>query len=357
MKKYLALLAVLTLWSNLAFSQANALIYQMRNSTDTNTLTRNAVPPNAHAFLFSDQSSKIPRWGTFGPTCSIALGTLDCHGVQSDFNATSGPSFIQNLPSSYPTQRALISDATTFGKDWIALADLVAAKSTLGVPSNLSDLNNDIGAFFDGAYTSLSGVPSTFTPAAHNQAWSTITSTPTTLDGYGISDTGTAALLNVASTGDASSSQVVKGDDTRLSDARTPTSHTHTVSQVTDFSSAIAGKFDTPAGTTSQVVLGDGTLGGLPVPQVTQRIRVQTNASGAYTWTFPTAYGSGVTPIVSVTVEDGSSAMWNHQISTPTNTSVTVQLSKTTAVTVLGVSVLGLATTPQAYIHITAIAP
>lgn len=41
---------------------------------------------------------------------------------------------------------------------------------------------------FDGAYASLTGIPSTFTPAAHNQAWSTITSTPTTLSGYGITD-------------------------------------------------------------------------------------------------------------------------------------------------------------------------
>ena len=41
---------------------------------------------------------------------------------------------------------------------------------------------------FDGAYGSLSGVPSTFTPASHNQAWSTITSTPTTRSGYGITD-------------------------------------------------------------------------------------------------------------------------------------------------------------------------
>lgn len=34
----------------------------------------------------------------------------------------------------------------------------------------------------------LSGVPATFTPSAHNQAWSTITSTPTNLAGYGITD-------------------------------------------------------------------------------------------------------------------------------------------------------------------------
>jgi phage-related tail fiber protein len=46
------------------------------------------------------------------------------------------------------------------------------------------------------------------TPTAHNQAWSTITGTPTTLSGYGITD-------------------AVGSSDARLSDARTPTSHAH----------------------------------------------------------------------------------------------------------------------------------
>jgi hypothetical protein len=56
------------------------------------------------------------------------------------------------------------------------------------------------------AYGSLSGVPSTFAPAAHNQDWSTITGTPTTVSGYGITDA------------------IVTGDS-RLTNARTPTSH------------------------------------------------------------------------------------------------------------------------------------
>ena len=46
---------------------------------------------------------------------------------------------------------------------------------------------------------------------------------------------GTAAALDVPSSGNASTSQVVKGDDTRLTDARTPVSHQHTVSEITDF--------------------------------------------------------------------------------------------------------------------------
>jgi hypothetical protein len=45
---------------------------------------------------------------------------------------------------------------------------------------------------------------------------------------------GTSAVLDVASSGDATSGQVVKGSDSRLTDARTPTTHTHTASQISD---------------------------------------------------------------------------------------------------------------------------
>ena len=38
------------------------------------------------------------------------------------------------------------------------------------------------------AWVDITGKPSTFPPAAHTQAWGTITTTPTTLSGYGITD-------------------------------------------------------------------------------------------------------------------------------------------------------------------------
>lgn len=58
--------------------------------------------------------------------------------------------------------------------------------SLTGTPTTIAGYG--ITDAFDGAYGSLTGVPSTFTPSAHNQAWSTITSTPTTISGYGITD-------------------------------------------------------------------------------------------------------------------------------------------------------------------------
>ena len=63
-----------------------------------------------------------------------------------------------------------------------------------------------------------------------------------------ISDAGTAAGLDVPTAGNAGASEVVKGNDTRLTNARTPTSHTHTASQISDFSSAVSTEITNNAG-------------------------------------------------------------------------------------------------------------
>lgn len=51
-------------------------------------------------------------------------------------------------------------------------------------------------------WVDVSGKPATFPPEAHTQAWSTITTTPTTLAGYGITDA--AALAHTHTAGDVS---------------------------------------------------------------------------------------------------------------------------------------------------------
>lgn len=84
-----------------------------------------------------------------------------------------------------------------------------------------------------GAYADLSGIPSTFSPSAHTQAWSTITATPTTLGGYGITDgVTTSTLASYATT-----ASVTAG---------------------------LATKFNAPSGTAAQYVRGDGALATLP---------------------------------------------------------------------------------------------
>jgi hypothetical protein len=53
---------------------------------------------------------------------------------------------------------------------------------------------------------------------------------------------GTAAVVDVPSSGDATSSQAVKGNDSRLSDARTPTAHAHAIADVTGLQTALDAK-------------------------------------------------------------------------------------------------------------------
>lgn len=130
--------------------------------------------------------------------------------------------------SSYRTGNVEITAAN------IGLGDVGNFKAVSTVANQgLSDTEkanarSNIGAgssSFSGDYNDLANKPDLKTVATTG-SYSDLTNKPTL---------GTAAALDVAVSGDASSTQVVKGDDTRLSDARTPTSHTHTKSQITDF--------------------------------------------------------------------------------------------------------------------------
>jgi hypothetical protein len=75
-----------------------------------------------------------------------------------------------------------------------------------------------------------------------------------------LNNLGTASYLNVPASGNAASGEVVKGNDTRLSDARTPTTHSHVIADVTGLQTALDGKFSVPTGDTTQYIAGDGSL-------------------------------------------------------------------------------------------------
>lgn len=95
--------------------------------------------------------------------------------------------------------------------------------------------------------------------------------------------------------------------------------------------------------------------------KITQRLRVQTDTTGSYTWTFPTPYAPGVIPVVSVTVEDATTnTVWNHQVVAISNTALTIKLNKSqvSVVALIGLSVLSVpAGGAQAFVHLTAIDP
>lgn len=94
------------------------------------------------------------------------------------------------------------------------------------VAAQLSGFSTELSGLSDVDLTSLAA-GQTLTYNATTQKW-----VNTSL--------GTAAALDVPASGDASTTEVVKGDDSRLTDARTPVSHTHTLSNITDAGSAAA---------------------------------------------------------------------------------------------------------------------
>lgn len=99
---------------------------------------------------------------------------------------------------------------------------------------------------------------------------------------------GTAAALNAPASGNAAAGEAVKGSDTRLSDSRTPTAHTHTASQVSDFDSAADARVS--AGTSGKLVPADGSAG--------QVLRKNSGTTGDFGWgsDLSTAIGSANNP-------------------------------------------------------------
>ena len=86
------------------------------------------------------------------------------------------------------------------------------------------------------------------------------------------------------------------------------------------------------------------------------RTRSQSDTAGVLTWTFDRPFSNN--PVVTVTVEDTvGGSVWNHSITALSTTAVTIQLVKTTDIIILTtIHVLGIAATPQAWCHITAVA-
>lgn len=89
---------------------------------------------------------------------------------------------------------------------------------------------------------------------------------------------GTASTKDVPTTGNATTSQVVKGDDTRLSDARTPTTHVHSAADITSGTLAIAQGGNGNA-------LGSGLVPVVPASVAVPNGSASVSASGVVTFT------------------------------------------------------------------------
>lgn len=376
MKKFLAFLFLLPA---IAFGGPYDIVMMQRNPTDTGQLTRTVAHPAGSADGISGYNggTQLPVYFTAGSNLSISSGIIDAlpqswgiitgkptfspvatsgayadltgkpvipaAQVQTDWNATAGAGVLLNKPATFtpsahtqafdtitatPTTLAgygitdgataaqlatkfdqpsgtasqyLRGDGSTATFPTIPAAQVQADWNASSAPAAI--LNKPV--LFSGAYNSLTGIPSSFTPSAHNQAWSTITATPTTLNGYGITDALTAAALSPYAT---------------------------TVS----VTAGLATKFNTPAGTTTQYVRGDGSLATLPTAKRIETYVATTDANGLVTVTYPTAFPS--TPSVQPGPPADSTQSW--VLVSSTTTGFSVRLVQRSVLTVLSLQVL-----------------
>lgn len=189
------------------------------------------------------------------PVAQLGTGTPDGTKFLRDDRSFQNPSLdnLSDVAVTTPATGHIIRhNGTQFvnvdGSTIYEAAGAVAAHVALADPHTQYVLDSEKGA--TSGVATLDG--STLVPTAQ-QGTGTANSTKylrgdrtwTTLDTAAVSGLGTAATRNVPAAGNASSTEVVKGDDTRLTDSRTPTAHK--TSHESGGSDALSGNLDATA--------------------------------------------------------------------------------------------------------------
>lgn len=129
--------------------------------------------------------------------------------------------------------------AAVAGTDYVVPSGNVAAATKLATARTISGVSFDGSTNIEIPYSGLTDLPAL----------------------------GTAASKDVAASGDATATQVVQGNDSRLTNARAPTAHTHTVSDVSGLQAVLDGKQATlVSGTNVKTVNGVSLLGAGDIP-------------------------------------------------------------------------------------------
>ncbi len=161
----------------------------------------------------------VPRAGGEGklgtsekPWAEANVNLLKINGVEAA--STNSPIFTGTPTTPTPAggDNSTNIASTAFVQSAISAIDADVQGPGSSVDQNIATFNGTTGEILSDAGQNISGVLSR---ANHTgtQALSTI------------SDAGTSAALDVAATGNAASGEVVKGDDTRLTDGRAPAAH------------------------------------------------------------------------------------------------------------------------------------
>lgn len=261
-----------------------------------------SVPPSGvNSIRGWDDSAKLTKPIT---STSLSIGFSGGSGT-----IEVGSVWLENQIDSYVAANlgtSVFSDTGDFETPTGAQAK---ANAALSAANNYTDAAiSALPAPFSGAYSALTGTPSTFTPSSHTHAMADVTGLSAALAGKLATPSGTTSDYlrgdgSVASFPSIPAAQVqtdwnaVSGLGVILNkpvlfsgaysaltgtpSSFTPSAHTHSISDTTGLSSAIAAKFDNPTGTTAQYLRGDGTVATFPtIPTNTNQL---TNGAGFIT--------------------------------------------------------------------------
>jgi hypothetical protein len=178
---FLAAIAFAMLPLALSAQSAGDFLFQKKSSSGP--LAADWVTPGAPPALFGTTTGGDATSFVLGGGLAISGSTLSASG--GAWGSITG-----TLASQTDLQTALNAKAST-----ASLSSYLTTATAATTYASLSGSYANPAWITSLAWSKLTGVPSEFTPAAHNQAWSTITSTPTTLAGFGIADAITAEAV------------------------------------------------------------------------------------------------------------------------------------------------------------------
>jgi len=242
MKKFL--IALCLILPTVAQAAPCQLRLDQRNTTDTAYVMRIAPPVSCatDSILMHDSTTTLPIYAQLGTGLALSSGVLNISPPWTSL--TGAPSTF--APSAHTHPAADINDSTATGRSVLTASDAAAARTAIGAGTSS----------FSGVYGDLTSIPSTFAPSAHTHAIADVTGLQTAIDGK-VPTTRTVNGYALSADVTLTKGDVGLGNVDNTSDANKPIS--------TATQTALNGKFANPTGTTAQVVLGNGTLGPLPV--------------------------------------------------------------------------------------------
>lgn len=304
-----------------------------------------ASDPHPQYTTPAEAAAAAPVQSVAGRTGSVTLDLSDISGAGTaaalDAPATGDATSGQVVKGS----DSRLSDARTPTAHSHAISDITGLATQLASKENAGAV---------AAHESAPDPHPQYTTAAEASAAAPVQSVAgrtgsVTLSTSDVSGLGTVATLDVPSSGNASSTQAVKGDDTRLSDSRTPTAHTHSLSGLTQSG---AGDGQVAAWSNAGGAWMPTTIFGLPAGGSTNQVLQKLSAADGHVgWVTPSSGGADTTYSISGTTPALSPANGTIQIwtltgnSTPTagtwneGESITLMVDDGTAYTVTWFSV------------------